>query len=561
MTKDSQKRFKSDYLIIGSGIAGLFAALKAAAFGTVNVVTKRDITDCNTMYAQGGIACVIDEGDSIESHIHDTLTAGGGLCKKEVVSAIISEGPSLVNELVDMGIQFTRRNELGQDASESSGEEYDLGKEGGHSYRRVLHSGDITGNEIIRGLSDACERNSRITLFRNFHAVDLISSRRLDWDGANRCLGVYVMDRKSKVVHTFLSKFVFLATGGAGKAYLYTSNPDVACGEGVAMAYRAYAEIANMEFYQFHPTCLFHPEAKSFLISEAVRGEGAVLKTVRNGSYVEFMDEYHELASLAPRDIVARAIDRELKKSGQPCVFLDIRHHSENYLRKRFPNIFEKCLHFGFNLSNDLIPVVPAAHYCCGGVRTDVNGKTCVDNLYALGEVGCTGFHGANRLASNSLLESIVVANNAVKETGVFFDDVDSRHLEDVSTRKISHWSSGDAIDADELIVVYHNWDEIRRFMWDYVGIYRTTKRLLRAKTRIRNIRKEIEHFYWDFIITADLIELRNMASVAEMIIDSALSRHHSIGLHFNSDCPPAVQPITQIETILRRPGFEKELH
>ena len=561
MKPDHQQRIASDFLIIGSGIAGLFAAIKAAELGTVHIITKKKASDCNTAYAQGGIACVNDKKDSFESHIEDTIRAGAGLCKEDVVKSIISRGPELIQELVGLGIQFTRRSEIEGLQAEGINEDYDLGKEGGHSKRRILHCGDITGNEIIRVLLKACLSNPRIKLYENLHGVDLISSRRLGWDGPNRCLGAYALNIKTNQVHSFLSKIVILATGGAGKAYLYTSNPDIASGEGIAMAYRAYAEVSNMEFFQFHPTCLYHPDAKSFLISEAVRGEGARLRVRRGSEIVEFMEEYHESGNLAPRDIVARAIDRELKKTGQPSVYLDITHHSEAYLKKRFPNIYSTCLSYGFKMSSHLIPVVPAAHYCCGGIRTDVNGKTCIQNLYVAGEAGCTGLHGANRLASNSLLESIAVASNAVQDCQGYFNDIDARHLENNTLPRIPDWSSGDAVDADELIVIYHNWDEIRRFMWDYVGIYRTTKRLQRAKTRIRNIRKEIEHFYWDFIITADLIELRNLASVCEMIIDSALARHHSIGLHYNIDYPTLAPPAANKETILRRPGFQKTLH
>ncbi len=549
---------RADFLIIGSGIAGLYAAIQASEYGSVAVVTKKRATDCNTIYAQGGIACVFDEEDSFTSHIDDTLVAGAGLCDRAVVKEIIEQGPDRIHDLMDMGIKFTKRIELTDD-TEGLGEEYDLGREGGHSRRRIFHCGDITGNEIIRVLLRTCRKRRRIRLLEDHHIIDLISSRRLGWEGSNRCLGAYALNKRSQAVQTILSRFVILATGGAGKIYLYTSNPDVACGEGVAMAYRAYAEIANMEFFQFHPTCLYHPQAKSFLISEAVRGEGGELKIHAGDRYTEFMSRYHDLGSLAPRDIVARAIDRELKKSGQPCVFLDIRHRPEDFIIKRFPNIYATCLRYGINMARDLIPVVPAAHYCCGGVKTDVEGRTCVEHLYAAGEVGCTGLHGANRLASNSLLESLVVAYNAVQHAGQHFSNVDVTHLDEPPPRPIPDWSSGNAVDPDERIVIYHNWDEIRRFMWDYVGVFRTSKRLERAKARIRNIRNEIERFYWDFIITADLIELRNLASVAEMIIDSAMARRHSIGLHYNADFPEPLDPAHECETILTRPGFERE--
>ena len=544
----SSSRIHTDYLIIGTGIAGLFAALKAAEHGQVLVVTKRDAQECNTRYAQGGIACVIAEGDSFEEHVADTLNAGAGLCRVDVVREIVRGGPECIQDLLNWGIHFTRREEVEDGAVSEGPQDFDLGKEGGHSRRRVLHSGDITGQEIVRVLLDCCRRNPRIRILEQHMAIDLITTRHMSWQQENICLGAYVLDRKANRIATIFSRFTFLATGGAGKVYLYTSNPDIASGDGVAMAYRAYAEIRNMEFFQFHPTCLYHPEAKSFLISEAVRGEGGVLKIRRGGDVVEFMDAYHPMASLAPRDIVARAIDNELKRTGQHCVYLDIRHRDEAFLRRRFPNIFAKCLEFGINMATDLIPVVPAAHYCCGGVKTDVCGCTTVRNLYALGEVGCTGLHGANRLASNSLLEAMVVAKKAVRHS------VESpARLPPFDLHDVPDWSSGDAVDSDEVIVISHNWEEIRSFMWDYVGIVRTNKRLERAKNRIRVLRNEIEKYYWDFLITDDLIELRNLASVAEMIIDSAMARRESRGLHFNADYPFNNEPPGK-DTMLRRP-------
>lgn len=552
------RQITQDFLILGSGLAGLTAALQAAAHGTVAIVTKKAANACNTFWAQGGIAAVLDEDDSVEQHVADTIAAGCGLCDEEVVRAIVEAGPARIHDLIGWGVNFTRRTEVDQVAKD----ELHLGQEGGHSRRRIAHCGDITGRDLSRALLSQVAAHPNITLYENHHAVDLVVSRRLGWDGPNRCVGAYVYDRTRRTVDTFLSRFTILATGGAGKVYLYTSNPEVACGEGVAMAYRAYAEVANMEFYQFHPTCLYHPHAGSFLISEALRGEGAILKAKHGDAYVPFVEDQHEMGSLAPRDIVARAIDRELKRSGRPCVYLDIRHHDEAYLRRRFPNIYDTCLKFGINMAAEPIPVVPAAHYCCGGVMTDIHGATRVGQLYAAGEVGHTGLHGANRLASNSLLEAMVVAHNAVAHAVQHFHEVDSRHLTETSgPRHVPNWTRGNAIDADELIVIYHNWDEIRRFMWDYVGIFRTTKRLQRAKSRIRNIRKEIEHFYWDFILTADLVELRNMASVAEMIIDCALQRHASIGLHFNADYPVVDGQHTPTRTVVRRPGFEKALH
>ena len=548
-TRNNTERIFCDYLIIGSGIAGLFAALKAAEYGSVVVITKRQAEECNTRYAQGGIACVIAEGDTFEEHVADTLSAGAGLCHNDVVRDIVSAGPARIQDLLDWGIHFTRRGELENVAAPDAGL-YDLGREGGHSKRRILHSGDITGEEIVKTLLSRCRTNSRIEILEDHMAVDLISSRHVEWQGENCCLGAYVMDRETNAIKTYISRFTLLASGGAGKTYVYTSNPDVASGDGVAMAYRAFAEICNMEFFQFHPTCLYHPRAKSFLISEAVRGEEGKLKIRRGDSHVEFMHDYHPMGSLAPRDIVARAIDNELKRTGQSCVYLDIRHKPEDFLRKRFPTRFATCLKFGVNMAQDLIPVVPAAHYCCGGVRTGVNGASTVINLYAIGEVGCTGLHGANRLASNSRLEAMVIAHNAVQHTRSKNDSTQY-----VSPADIPDWSSGDAVNSDEQIVISHNWDEIRHFMWDYVGIVRTNKRLERAKNRIRLIRKEIEKYYWDFIVTPDLIELRNLASVAEMIIDSALTRKESRGLHYNADYPEQNVDPHGRDTVLRRPA------
>ncbi len=545
----TDKRIICEYLIIGSGLAGMTAALEAAKHGRVIIVTKTKADECNTRYAQGGIACVVDEEDSFEAHIQDTLVAGAGLCHPDVVRAIVKAGPDRVRDLQQYGLHFTLQKDVESNVSATEGNQFHLGREGGHSARRVLHAGDITGREVSEVLLARCRENPNIVILENHLVVDLISTRHIEWQGENCCLGAYIIDKATTTIKTFLSKFTLLATGGAGKVYLCTCNPDVACGDGVAMAYRASAEISNMEFYQFHPTILFHPHAKSFLISEAVRGEGAILKLKQGDDYVTFMENYHPLESLAPRDIVARAIDNELKRTGQPCVFLDIRQHSEEFLRKRFPNIFNECLKFGINMATDLIPVIPAAHYCCGGVRTDVDGVSTVKRLYAIGEVGCTGLHGANRLASNSLLEAMVVAYNAVIHSVEKPTPIPS-----IAAEIIPDWSQGDAVNSDEQIVIAHNWDEIRRFMWDYVGIVRTNKRLERAKNRIRMIRKEIEKYYWNFIITPDLIELRNLASVADMIIDSAIARKESRGLHHNADYPPCGIDSQGKDSILRRP-------
>ncbi len=542
-------RVTCDFLVIGTGVAGLCSALNAARHGSVILISKDRADECNTAYAQGGIACVMEEGDSFQAHVTDTLNAGAGLCHEDVVRDIVQAGPARIRELVELGLHFTTRGEIdagnGPDA-----EAYDLGREGGHTRRRVLHAGDITGREVVAVLLKACRNHPNIRIFENHIAVDLISTRHVNWQKENWCLGAYVMEKATCRILTFVSKFTVLATGGAGKVYLYTTNPDVATGDGVAMAWRAYAEISNMEFFQFHPTCLYHPKTKPFLISEAVRGEGAVLKIRRRGEFVEFMQDYHPMGSLAPRDIVARAIDNELKRSGEACAYLDIRHKDEGFLRRRFPNIHGHLLDLGIDMAKDLIPVVPAAHYCCGGVRTDVKGKTTVRNLYAVGEVGCTGLHGANRLASNSLLEALAVAHNAIADAVGRF----TSEQPPVRPEQIPDWNAGDAKDSDEQIVITHTWQELRRFMWDYVGIVRTCKRLERAKNRIRLLRNEIEKYYWDFILTPDLVELRNLASIAEMIIDCAGTRQESRGLHCNSDFAENTRPPGQ-DTVLRRPS------
>ena len=527
-----------DFVVIGSGIAGLSFALKAAKHGSVAVITKRKGADSNTAWAQGGVACVTSGEDSFDLHIQDTLEAGAGLCDEAVARTIVTEGPERIRELVELGLQFDQREVSGH-------REPDLGREGGHSKRRVLHVQDVTGLQIEKTLLGELARSPRVQVLENHMAVDLITAGKLGFATEDRCLGVYVLDEKTSEVETIRTDRLVLATGGCGKVYLYTTNPDVATGDGVAIAWRAGATIANMEFIQFHPTCLFHAEAKSFLISEAVRGEGGIL---RNNRGEDFMAGYHPRKSLAPRDIVARAIDAEMKRSGAKCVYLDITHQSPEFLRERFPHIYETCLRFGIDMAKQPIPVVPAAHYQCGGIRTDVNGATTLPGLYAIGEVASTGLHGANRLASNSLLEGLVVAHRACE---ALVRDQPPAH----AARQITlpEWQPGNVQNVDELVVIYHNWDEIRRLMWDYVGIVRTEKRLQRASARLRNLQREIREFYWNFKITVDLLELRNLATVAALIVDSALSRKESRGLHYTLDYPEPDDRHFRRDTLLSR--------
>jgi len=527
-----------DFLVLGSGIAGLSYALKVAPHGRVAIVTKKDRAESNTNYAHGGIAAVTSKEDSVELHVRDTLQAGAGLCKERVVRTIIEEGPARIAELIQLGMHFSEREIPRSDGAR----ELDLGKEGGHSKRRILHAKDVTGREVERALLAAVAAQRNIEICENHLAIDLITSQKLGYVGNNSCLGAYVLDKTSGKVVTFASRATLLATGGCGKVYLYTTNPDIATGDGVAMAYRAGAAVMNMEFIQFHPTCLYHPKAKSFLISEAVRGEGGVLKTIEG---VQFMDKAHPLKSLAPRDIVARAIDSEMKKSGADYVLLDITHRPAKFIIERFPNIYQTCLRYGLDITKEAIPVVPAAHYQCGGVMTNLDGETEISGLFAVGEAACTGLHGANRLASNSLLEALVCAHRAAQR--VIAQKPSGADI------KIPLWQSGNANNPDEMVVVSHNWEEIRRAMWDYVGIVRTNKRLQRAQKRIANLQEEIQQYYWDFIVNSDLLELRNIATVAELIVTSALQRPESRGLHYNLDYTAPNPGWAQRDTVLRK--------
>jgi len=529
---------ESDFLVIGSGIAGLSFALQAADHGTVAVVTKREIAESATRYAQGGIASVFSTEDSFDAHVEDTLTAGADICHEEIVRMVVEEGPATIRNLIEWGVKFT---------TTTQGDAYDLTREGGHSARRILHAEDITGREIERALVEAVRQNPNITVYEHHIAIDLITCAKVARQPVqdNCCLGAYVLDINGNRVLTFSAGATLLASGGAGKVYLYTCNPDVASGDGVAMAYRAGATVANMEFMQFHPTTLFHPNAKSFLISEAVRGEGAILRR-RDGT--AFMEKYHHLRDLAPRDIVARAIDNEMKTYGDDCVYLDITHEPADFVRSRFPNIYQTCLEYGLDMTKDWLPVVPAAHYLCGGVQVNRDGETDISGLYAIGEVAFTGLHGANRLASNSLLEAAVFAGRAARHASGL---VAERRT--AKRRALPEWDAGTATNSDEMVVVSQNWDEIRRFMWNYVGIVRTTKRLERAMRRIQLIQAEIDEYYWNFIVTSDLIELRNLATVAELIITCAQKRKESRGLHYTIDYPERDDQHGKKDTILKK--------
>lgn len=522
-----------DFLVLGGGVAGLTCALEVAKHGRVAVLTKRERGECNTAYAQGGIASVLAEGDTFASHVEDTMVAGAGLNHRDVVELTVSEGPGRLAALVALGASFNR----------GEGGGFDLTREGGHSQRRIVHAGDITGREVERALLAACAAQANITFFEDATAIDFILDRSRP-HAKPRVRGCYVL-RDDGAIETFLGRVTVLATGGAGKVYLYTSNPDVATGDGVAMAWRAGADVANMEFYQFHPTCLFHPRAKNFLISEALRGEGGQLRLRSTGE--RFMARYDARGELAPRDIVARAIDAEIKRTGDECVHLDMTHLGRDFLLERFPNIHAVCLEFGIDMTVAPIPVVPAAHYMCGGVVSDADGRSTLPGLYAVGEVTCTGLHGANRLASNSLLEGLVFGHRAARACAV---EVAAGVPEGPEPRP---WDAGHAVPSDELVVVSQNWDEIRRLMWNFVGIVRTGKRLARARRRLDMLREEIRQYYWDYQVTRDVIELRNIADVAHVIVECATRRKESRGLHYTLDYPSSDDHNWLHDTVVRR--------
>ncbi len=521
-----------DFLVIGGGIAGLSFALKVANRGSVAVLFKAKPTDSSTQYAQGGIAAVFDTEDNFDSHIQDTLVAGAGLCNKEIVDLVVKEGPRRIDELIALGTQFDK---------DKSGTQYHLHQEGGHSFRRILHSADSTGYEIQRALLEKVKECKSVHLITGACAIDILTSHKvgIDLHKRNRALGAYVLESDGNV-QSYVAGITMVATGGAGKIYQFTTNPDVATGDGVAMCFRAGCPVSNLEFFQFHPTCLYHPKLKSFLITEAMRGEGAILRKL-NGE--PFMAKYHPLKELAPRDIVARAIDSEIKISGAEHVLLDITHRGEDFIRSHFPMIYEKCLSLGLDITKDPIPVVPAAHYSCGGVVTDSCGATNIENLFAAGECTSTGLHGANRLASNSLLEGLVFGSLAAEKILSDFSPL----AENIS---VQEWDPGTSRESDEDVVITQNWGELRRFMWNYVGIVRTNKRLERALNRSKLIQKEITDYYWHTKVSTPLLELRNLSLVANLVIHSAMLRRESRGLHYNSDYPDT-NPLLCKDTVI----------
>lgn len=518
---------ETDFLVIGTGLAGLSYALKMASHGHVTLLAKKSMTQTNTRWAQGGIASVTASDDSFEDHIRDTLNAGAGLCRSDVVSMVVEQAPARMDELRQWGVEFDIRKNHTRDQNT----DLDLTREGGHTKRRILHVADHTGKAIHEALLQRCRENPNIEILENHFAIDLLTTRKLDpfSIAPNECLGAYVLNVAQDRVATFYSKITVLATGGAGKVYLYTSNWEGTTGDGIALAHRAGARIANMEFMQFHPTCLYHPLERSFLITEALRGEGAELINLRGEA---FMEKYHPMGSLAPRDIVARSIDAEMKRTGAECVYLDIRHKSKDFLVEHFPVIYEKCLSLGIDMAKQPIPVVPAAHYLCGGIITDKNGTTDLQRLYAVGETACTGLHGANRLASNSLLECVVFAHNAAHHSHALLPMLRN------GTHKVPDWVPTEKTDLDEMVVISHMWEEIRRLMWNYVGIVRSNKRLERAHHRLENLTQEVQDYYFNLKVHPDILELRNIALVANLTVQCALKRKESRGIHFNIDYP-----------------------
>ncbi|HEV2333207.1 MAG TPA: L-aspartate oxidase [Gammaproteobacteria bacterium] len=534
-----QQTASFDVLILGSGAAGLSLALRLPESCRIGLVSKGPLTEGSTLYAQGGISAVLDKADSVESHIEDTLNAGAGLCSPATVRFVVEKGPECIRWLIDQGVKFTR-DEEGMDPAA-----YHLTREGGHSHRRVVHAADATGREIETTLEQLVRRRGNVTVLEQHIAVDLITAGKLGLPDA-RCYGAYLLDRRKQRVKTVAARHVVLATGGANKAYLYTSNPDGSTGDGIAMAWRVGCRLGNMEFMQFHPTCLYHPHAKSFLISEAVRGEGGKL-LLPDGT--PFMQKFDKRAELAPRDIVARAIDHEMKRLGSDHVLLDISHRPAEFIREHFPTIHARCLEYGYDMTKGPIPVVPAAHYTCGGVLTDLAGRTDLPGLYAIGETAFTGLHGANRMASNSLLECIVFGFAAA-------EDIRGRDDGSALPKRLPAWDESRVTDSDEEVVVSHNWSELRHFMWDYVGIVRTDKRLKRALSRVELLQHEIDEYYGNFRITSDLVELRNLSQVAKLIIQSAQSRKESRGLHYTLDHPEADDKRAPQNTILVPPNF-----
>ncbi|OOZ42020.1 L-aspartate oxidase [Solemya pervernicosa gill symbiont] len=535
MTQTAENTPYFDVLIIGSGAAGLSTALRLPSDLSVAVVSKERLREGCTLYAQGGVSAVLDkENDSIESHVKDTLNAGAGLCDEQIVNYTVENGPKVIEWLIENGVDFTTEESAEGDTC------YHLTREGGHTHRRVIHAKDATGREIETTLLGQIKQRSNITLLERHIAVDLITGSKLGLDD-QRCHGAYLLDRQQDSVNAVRSRFVVLATGGASKVYLYTSNPDISTGDGIAMAWRAGCRVGNMEFIQFHPTCLYHPQAKSFLITEAVRGEGGRL-LLPDGN--RFMNRFDERGELAPRDIVARAIDHEMKRLGADHLLLDVSHRSAEFIAEHFPTVQKRCLEFGIDITQEPIPVVPAAHYTCGGIVTDQQGQTDIDGLFAVGEVAYTGLHGANRMASNSLLECLVFASAAADAIATAVDTMPP-------PAAVPAWDESRVTDSDEEVVVSHNWDELRHFMWDYVGIVRSDKRLQRAKSRVDLLLREIDEYYGNFRISNDLIELRNLAQVADLIIRSAQSRTESRGLHYTIDYPQTDELLTSQTTIL----------